>query len=149
MGYVAKVIRSDEKILAEGKLHWIIFWPAIACFVVAVIAAVFSGMAGIIAALLAIIVALIGLFLAAKEGLQRWGTEIAVTDRRVIYKTGLIRRHTAEMNMDKVESVIVNQSLIGRLLDFGSVHIRGTGEGIEHLHYISSPISLRNTITAK
>jgi uncharacterized membrane protein YdbT with pleckstrin-like domain len=149
MGYVAKVIRSDEKILAEGKLHWIIFWPAIACFVVAVIAAVFSGMAGIIAALLAIIVALIGLFLAAKEGLQRWGTEIAVTDRRVIYKTGLIRRHTAEMNMDKVESVIVNQSFIGRLLDFGSVHIRGTGEGIEHLHYISSPISLRNTITAK
>ena len=148
MGYVAKVIRSDEMILAEGKLHWIIFWPAIACLVVAVIAAVFSGMAGIIAAL-AIIVALIGLFLAAKEGLQRWGTEIAVTDRRVIYKTGLIRRHTAEMNMDKVESVIVNQSLIGRLLDFGSVHIRGTGEGIEHLHYISSPISLRNTITAK
>ncbi len=149
MGYVAKVIRSDEMILAEGKLHWIIFWPAIACFVVAVIAAVFSGMAGITAALLAIIVALIGLFLAAKEGLQRWGTEIAVTDRRVIYKTGLIRRHTAEMNMDKVESVIVNQSLIGRLLDFGSIHIRGTGEGIEHLHYISSPISLRNTITAK
>jgi uncharacterized membrane protein YdbT with pleckstrin-like domain len=149
MGYVAKVIRSDETILAEGKLHWIIFWPAIACFVVAVIAAVFSGVAGIIAALLAIIVALIGVFLAAKEGLQRWGTEIAVTDRRVIYKTGLIRRHTAEMNMDKVESVIVNQSLIGRLLDFGSVHIRGTGEGIEHLHYISSPISLRNTITAK
>ncbi len=149
MGYIAKVIRSDEKILAEGKLHWIIFWPAIACFVVAAIAAGFSGIAGIIGALVAIILALIGLFLAAKEGLQRWGTEIAVTDRRVIYKTGLIRRHTAEMNMDKVESVIVNQSLIGRLLDFGSVHIRGTGEGIEHLHYISSPISLRNTITAK
>jgi uncharacterized membrane protein YdbT with pleckstrin-like domain len=155
MGYVAKVIRSDEKILAEGKLHWIIFWPAIACFVVAVIAAVLSGMAGIsgivgiIAALLALIVALIGLFLAAREGLQRWGTEIAVTDRRVIYKTGLIRRHTAEMNMDKVESVTVTQSLLGRLLDFGSVRIRGTGEGLEHLHYISSPISLRNTITAK
>jgi uncharacterized membrane protein YdbT with pleckstrin-like domain len=155
MGYVAKVIRSDEKILAEGKLHWIIFWPAIACFVVAVIAAVLSGMVGIsgivgiTAALLAILVALIGLFLAAREGLQRWGTEIAVTDRRVIYKTGLIRRHTAEMNMDKVESVTVTQSLLGRLLDFGSVRIRGTGEGLEHLHYISSPISLRNTITAK
>jgi hypothetical protein len=79
MGYVAKVIRSDEKILAEGKLHWIIFWPAIACFVVAVIAAVLSGMVGIsgivgiTAALLAILVALIGLFLAAREGLQRWG----------------------------------------------------------------------------
>jgi uncharacterized membrane protein YdbT with pleckstrin-like domain len=108
-----------------------------------------SGIVGITAALLAILVALIGLFLAAREGLQRWGTEIAVTDRRVIYKTGLIRRHTAEMNMDKVESVTVTQSLLGRLLDFGSVRIRGTGEGLEHLHYISSPISLRNTITAK
>jgi hypothetical protein len=78
---------------------------------------------------------------AIKEWLQQWVTEIVVTDRRVIYKTGLIQRHTAEMNMDKVESVIVDQSILGRLLDYGSIHIRGTGVGLEHLHYISSPVS--------
>jgi hypothetical protein len=88
-------------------------------------------------------------FFAIKEWLRQWITEIAVTDRRVIVKTGLIRRHTAEMNMDKVESVTVYQSVLGRLLDYGSVHVRGTGEGLGHLDYISSPILLRNTITAK
>jgi uncharacterized membrane protein YdbT with pleckstrin-like domain len=75
--------------------------------------------------------------------------DIAVTDRRVIVKTGLIRRHTAEMNMDKVESVTVYQPVFGRLLDFGSVQVRGTGVGLGHLDYIKSPILLRNTITAK
>jgi hypothetical protein len=49
---------------------------------------------------------------AIKEWLEQWITEIAVTDRRVIYKTGLIRQ-TAEMNMDKIESVKVDQSLLG------------------------------------
>ena len=88
-------------------------------------------------------------FIAIKEWLEQWITEIAVTDRRVIYKTGLIRRQTAEMNMDKIKSVKVDQSLLGRLLNYGSIHIRGTGEGLEHLDYISSPISLRNTITTK
>jgi hypothetical protein len=44
-----------------------------------------------------------------------------------------IRRHTAEMNMDKVESVTVTQSILGRMLDYGTIHVRGTGVGIEHL----------------
>jgi uncharacterized membrane protein YdbT with pleckstrin-like domain len=80
---------------------------------------------------------------------RQWITEIAVTDRRIIYKRGFIRRVTAEMNMDKVESVDVTQSILGRLLDYGSIHVRGTGEGIEHLHNIAHPVDLRNCITAR
>src|SRR5439155_1006 len=76
----------------------------------------------------------------------RWITEFAVTDMRVIYKTGFISRRTAEMNMDKIESVDVDQSVLGRLLDFGTIHVLGTGQGIEHLHRIASPIKLRNAI---
>ena len=70
------------------------------------------------------------------------GTEIAVTNRRVIYKTGLIRRQTNEMNMDKVESVQIDQSILGRMLDYGNVTILGTGEGFETLRTIASPIEL-------
>ena len=76
-----------------------------------------------------------------------WVTEIAVTDRRVIYKKGLIRRQTNEMNMDKVESVQIDQSVLGRLLDYGDVTILGTGEGFEKLRTIANPIELRNSIT--
>jgi uncharacterized membrane protein YdbT with pleckstrin-like domain len=80
---------------------------------------------------------------------DRWITEFAVTTHRVIYKRGFISRRTAEMNMNKVESVTVNQSLLGRILDYGSIHVLGTGQGIEHLHQIVSPLALRNAIVAR
>ena len=78
-----------------------------------------------------------------------WITEFAVTDRRVIYKCGFISRHTVEMNMDKIESVDVDQSLLGRMLNYGTIHVLGTGEGIESLRRIAAPLALRNAITAK
>ncbi len=64
----------------------------------------------------------------------RWITEFAITDRRVISKRGFIMRNTAEMNMDKVESVKVEQSVLGRLLDYGTVTVVGTGQGLEPHH---------------
>src|SRR4029079_8862703 len=45
---------------------------------------------------------------------HRWTTEVLVTDRRVIYARGFIQRHTVEINMDKIESVDVDQSIMGR-----------------------------------
>jgi uncharacterized membrane protein YdbT with pleckstrin-like domain len=90
--------------------------------------------------------ALVAIVLLIREWFQWWITEIAVTDRRVIYKKGLIRRETNEMNMDKVESVKIDQSILGRMLDFGNVKILGTGEGFETLRTIPSPIELRNSI---
>jgi uncharacterized membrane protein YdbT with pleckstrin-like domain len=149
MSYIREILRPDEKLLATGNIHWIIYWPAIALRAWAVIALIVLGLASIVGRIIFVLLALAAIFFAIKEWLQQWITEIAVTDRRVIVKTGLIRRHTAEMNMDKVESVTVYQSVLGRLLGYGSVHVRGTGEGLGHLDYISSPILLRNMITAK
>jgi uncharacterized membrane protein YdbT with pleckstrin-like domain len=82
-----------------------------------------------------------------QEWLEWWVTEIAVTNRRVIYKKGFIRRQTNEMNMDKVESVRIDQSVLGRMLGYGTVTILGTGEGFETLRTIASPVELRNSIT--
>jgi uncharacterized membrane protein YdbT with pleckstrin-like domain len=149
MSYIREILRPDEKLLATGNIHWIIYWPAIALMALAVISLSVLGLASIVGRIIFVLFALAAIFFAVKEWLQQWITEIAVTDRRVIVKTGLIRRHTAEMNMDKVESVTVYQSVLGRLLGYGSVHVRGTGEGLGHLDYISSPILLRNMITAK
>ena len=61
-----------------------------------------------------------------------------MTTKRVIYKHGLVRRMTSEMNMDKIELVIVTQSIAGRVLDYGSIYVMGTGEGMEHLHNCST-----------
>jgi uncharacterized membrane protein YdbT with pleckstrin-like domain len=51
------------------------------------------------------------------------------------------------MNMDKVESVQVDQSILGRMFDYGNVRILGTGEGFEMLRTVPSPVELRNSIT--
>jgi uncharacterized membrane protein YdbT with pleckstrin-like domain len=82
-----------------------------------------------------------------QQWFQWWITEIAVTNRRVIYKRGLIQRETNEMNMEKVESVEIDQSIFGRMLDYGNVTIPGTGEGFKTLRTIANPVDLRNRIT--
>ncbi len=88
-----------------------------------------------------------GIVFLIREWFGWWTTEIAVTNLRVIYKTGLVKRRTKEMNMDKVESVEVDQSILGRILDYGKVTITGTGAGLEALSGVAQPIELRNSIT--
>lgn len=70
-------------------------------------------------------------------------TEFAVTDKRVIAKTGLISRSTVELFLDKVEALHVEQSVLGRILDFGTIAIRGTGTTEEPIRNISAPLVLR------
>jgi uncharacterized membrane protein YdbT with pleckstrin-like domain len=70
-------------------------------------------------------------------------TEFAVTDRRIIAKTGLISRSTVELFLDKVEALHVDQSVPGRMLDFGTITIRGTGTTLEPIRNISAPLELR------
>jgi uncharacterized membrane protein YdbT with pleckstrin-like domain len=80
---------------------------------------------------------------------HRWTTETDVTDLRIIHKTGFIRRQTFEMSLDKVESVDVNQSILGRIFDYGDVTILGVGKSEETITTVSSPLSFRNAITAR
>ena len=154
--YVSCVLQPGEQVEYTTKLHWIVYLPGLLLLVINIpIAAtghVFSPHFGIVAsenagtfALLCFLFALIAL---AIGWLNRWTTEIAVTNRRVIYKTGFVRRRAMEMNREKVESVDISQSVLGRLLNFGTVTIRGTGSGIEPLSQIANPIEFRRYITA-
>ena len=149
MSYVQRVLQPGEQVRHISSIHWIVYWPGVAVALLAVVAYWFSEtrlLTGIWR-YTAYALALVAIFLLIQQWLQWWVTEIAVTDRRVIYKKGLIRRQTNEMNMDKVESVQIDQSILGRMLDYGDVTILGTGEGFETLRTISSPIELRNSIT--
>ena len=96
-----------------------------------------------------VVFTLTAVVLAIPAWLRRLATEVAVTDRRVIYKTGLIQRHTIEINIDKIESADVDQSIVGRLFGFGSITIRGTGEGVEPLRNIAQPLQLRNAVLVR
>ena len=61
-------------------------------------------------------------------------------------KRGLVSRDTVEMNLNKVESLHVNQGLMGRILDYGDVTVVGTGASLEPLRGISRPLELRKNL---
>jgi uncharacterized membrane protein YdbT with pleckstrin-like domain len=144
VSYIQHVLQPGETIRYQGSVHWILYLPAIALAVVGAIAATLGPM-GWIAALVCFAVALV---LALRAWFIRWTTEIAVTNLRVIYARGFIQRRSVEVHMDKIESVDVDQSVLGRLFNYGNVTIHGTGTTLEPLREIDRPIDFRNQVTA-
>jgi uncharacterized membrane protein YdbT with pleckstrin-like domain len=150
MAYYKKVLQADETVKYLGGLHWIVYGYSIFFGLCAVAAGVLFFEAnddqrplvqGIVA-----IFGLIALLFFLRSWFKRVGTEIVVTDKRIIHKRGLIARHTEEMNITKVETVDVEQTISGRVFGYGTVLIRGVGSSWEPLNVVSSPISLRNSI---
>jgi uncharacterized membrane protein YdbT with pleckstrin-like domain len=150
MTYVQRVLQPGEVVRYSGAIHWTIYLPGLVFTLLALATigyAEIGAQGSVFWRAVAALFAIIAFFLLIPEWFTWWTTEIAVTNHRIIYKTGLIRRDTVEMLMDKVESVDVDQSIIGRLLDYGDVTVRGTGTGFEPLRRIARPIDLRNHIT--
>jgi hypothetical protein len=149
MRYVERILQPGEQIRHISSIHWVVYWAGVGVTLLAAVAYWLSETRPLTRLWLytACALALVAVVLLVQEWFTWWVTEIAVTNRRVIYKKGFIRRRTNEMNMDKVESVQVDQSILGRMLNYGTVTILGTGEGFETLRTIADPIKLRNCIT--
>jgi len=152
--YIDEILQPGEKLLYSTNAHWMFYLPALAAWIVALILVILSRVTNVEGLVLlclatASVVALAALYFTAQGWFHRWTTETDVTNLRVVHKTGFIKRRTFEMSLDKVESVDVNQSILGRILNYGDVTIRGVGEGIETIRTIASPLAFRNSITAR
>ena len=154
MSYVKEVLQPGEEIRYQASIHWIVYLHGALWLIAAAIVAIVlpdSWRGGFIVRSVQVILVAVGVFFLAKAWFEWWITEIAVTNRRVIYKRGLVARTTAEMHMDKIESVQVDQSILGRILNYGKVTIMGTGMGVESFgamnEPIADPLQLRNHIT--
>lgn len=153
MNYVEKVLQPDETVLHSARLHWFIYLKAVLLLILALVCVVLasgSNAPGIAIPLWigAAVLGIIGAWSGLVAFIRQATTELALTDRRVIYKTGLFKRHTMEMNRSKVETVGVDQSVLGRLLNYGTVIVRGTGGSFEPIRQIEDPLTFRNHITA-
>ena len=152
--YIDDILQPGEKVLYSTNAHWIFYLPAIAAWIVAIFLFLLSRQTtteGIVLLCLAAsaVVAIVALYWTLKAWFHRWTTETDVTNMRVVHKTGFIKRRTFEMSLDKVESVDVNQSILGRIMNYGDVTIMGVGEGKETITTIASPLAFRNSITAR
>ncbi|NOT37853.1 MAG: PH domain-containing protein [Saprospiraceae bacterium] len=114
MAYIENHLIRDEQIEHWAELHWIIFIS---------------------------FRSLLTLFIAPI--IQRWASEFTITSKRIVNKTGLFKRSTFEMNLNKIESVQVEQSILGRILGYGNIIITGTGGTKEEFQDIAKPITFR------
>ncbi len=96
--------------------------------------------------ILAFLVLVMGLFRYAHMMIIKATTEIAITNRRLVYKRGLVARYVGEMNIDRIEGVNVLQGFWGRIFNFGRIMVRGMGVGEVILPPIEDPIKFRKAI---
>ncbi len=121
--YVEGNLLPDEQIRYSAKLHWMMYVPHVILMFVLV---------GFVTILIPLI--------------RQWTTEIVATNKRVIGKEGLISRRTLEMNLVKVETIGVDQGIIGRIFDFGTIVVVGTGGTREAFKWIEKPLEFRRTV---
>jgi uncharacterized membrane protein YdbT with pleckstrin-like domain len=152
--YIDEILQPGEKVLYSTNAHWMFYLPAVGAWIVVFGLLVLSRMTvngnlTMLCLATAAVIALAALYLTVRAWFHRLTTETDVTNRRVVHKTGFIRRRTFEMALDKVESVDVNQTIMGRVLNYGDVTILGVGEGKETISTIAEPLAFRNAITAR
>lgn len=112
--YVNQNLIANEQVEFETKYHWIIYISWSSLFT-------------------------LGLYPFIKMKTD----EFAITNKRIIVKTGLLSRKTLEMNLSKIESVNVDQSMLARLFKFGTIRIVGTGGTKETFPSILNPLAFR------
>jgi uncharacterized membrane protein YdbT with pleckstrin-like domain len=150
--YIDDILQPGEKVLYATNAHWMFYLPAMGAWAAALILLgvgfavpplLLAGLVG------AAVIGIVAVYLTFKAWFHRWTTETDVTNMRVVHKTGFIQRRTFEMALDKIESVDVDQSILGRILNYGDVTINGVGEGRERIRTISSPLAFRSAITTR
>jgi uncharacterized membrane protein YdbT with pleckstrin-like domain len=115
--YISETLIEGESVTYEAKLHWVIFVSWRSVFTLFV-----------------------------HPILERLSTEFAVTNKRVIWKQGIVRRRTGEMTLGKIENVQVEQGIAGRIFNYGTVALVGTGGTRESFDLISTPLRFRKAI---
>ena len=154
MKYIDRVLAQNESILHRGKIHWIVYAPPVVSALVGVLLvsmalhpqSLYNDDTKAVFGIMALLFFILALFAWLAAWVKRLTTEIAVTNRRVILKRGLVWRSTMELNAGKIESVQVDQSITGRILNFGTVSARGTGAGLEPIRRVAAPLRLRAAI---
>jgi hypothetical protein len=145
--YTAATLQPNERPLHQTTIHWMALSGsvvgAVLSLIVIVPIAMFAAWRDFYWTWLLLVIPA-GILLSAAVTVKT--SELVITDRRVLIKVGFIQRHTFEMFISKIESVAVFQSMVGRLFNYGTVEIRGTGGSAESFATIAAPLPFRDAI---
>lgn len=123
--YVESALTKGEQVVYQGKVS---IWSLVPLMLLGLIFLAFYGL---------------GLLFWAAAAIRYFTTELAITNKRVIAKFGLISRSTIEINLQKIESIQVSQGILGRIFNFGSIVVSGAGNPQAPIPGISSPLQFR------
>jgi uncharacterized membrane protein YdbT with pleckstrin-like domain len=146
MGYVDSNLMQGETVMHRAKLHKIMFfWPSILAIGLCLVGVwLFTqNHENAIYACICFIVAILFLMPAY---IIYVSSEFAVTNKRVIVKVGLIRRQTMETLLQRIEAVRIDQTILGRICNYGSITIIGTGGTQEPFDNIADPMGFRRAV---
>ncbi len=152
MSYIESNLLDDEHLVHQAHLHWIIFIKAIFWLIIAILIYLLvpplyyspTGAAPIPIHKIALLIPIIFTLTYAMGAQIRYRTsEFGITDKRIMIKLGFLRRYTFENFLQKVESIQVYQSLLGRILNYGSIIIHGTGGSREVYALLNDPLLFR------
>ncbi|MEL7028955.1 MAG: PH domain-containing protein [Pseudomonadota bacterium] len=157
MGYVDKTLASGEEIVFRARFNWTYdfaayFWLLAGLTPLAFVTWLgYSMQSQTLADSVWLIVfchvgVALGVILWLERMINKWTTEIVVTNQRFVFKTGLIARHASEVNLVMIEEVSFKESFWGRVFGYGVLVIRGAGVGVLELPPIDKPVQLRRAI---
>ena len=162
MSYVEKHLIAGETVQYRTNLHWIVMLGhALAAAVLEFLAVIFliasfSSWQGVEVApprsvmyLAAFLCFAVGAILLTIGLVKRNSTEMGLTNKRVIVKTGLVTRRTIELLLSRIESVVIEEPAMGRMLGYGTVIIRGTGGTPEVFEKIAHPLEFREQVQSQ
>jgi uncharacterized membrane protein YdbT with pleckstrin-like domain len=147
MGYIDDNLVAGEKVMYRAHLHWVIYIPVVFALLLLSAMGVAFRAAENTKDIAWLFFVLAPLPLIKPYLLHRF-SEFAVTDKRVLVKTGILQRHTLETLLTKVENMSVDQSLWGRLFNYGTITVTGTGGTKEQFERIAAPLEFRKQIQA-
>jgi uncharacterized membrane protein YdbT with pleckstrin-like domain len=139
--YVQSALLPDERVRYETRLHWIVYAGGALL--------VFLGFLLVAGTPLGVLAIIAGALIHTAAMITRSTSEFAVTDKRVIIKVGWLSRRTIEMNLSKIESIDVSQSVFGRMLGYGTIMVVGTGATREPFKQIENPAEFRRAVQAQ
>ena len=151
MGYIESNLLPGEAIVQRASLHWIVFLRP-AAIAAAGLAVLIAGWrideGGSWISIVGAVIGATGLLMAVPPWVARASSEFAVTSKRVIIKVGVLQRRTLELLIRQVEAISVDQSIAGRIFNFGTITLTGTGGVREQFHNIAHPLEFRRSIQA-
>jgi uncharacterized membrane protein YdbT with pleckstrin-like domain len=145
MSYVSRTLGPRETIRFSTGYHWL-YWLGASLLAGPFCAVLLVTIPYTIWDLLLLAILAVPFWFGLSRVLEGIALEVAVTSDRFVRKAGLIAVTTEEVSLDKIEEVNVEESILGRIFGFGSIHVHGTGAGRIRVVLIADPERLRREI---